>query len=319
MVEVVLGVDGRHAARARRGNRLPVNVILHVAAREDTRHAGVRALVGDDVAIGIHLELAPEERRVRRVPDRDEHAVDPQFASFAGDDVAQQHAGHEALGHVLNILDLAVPGEIDLRIFERLVLHDLRGAQRVAPMDDGHLRREFREERRFFHRRVSPADHHNRLLAEEKPVAGCARRYAVAEQLALGRQAQQPRSSAGRNNQRFGVQQVIAHLELERAPRQLHVGDVALDDLGAEALGLRAHLGHQLGSHDAVAEPRKILHHRRQHELTARLDALNQQRLEVRTRRVKSGRESSGAGPDDGDVPVWAHGVSFMRACRAVA
>ena len=35
-----LGVDGGHAARARGGHRLPVDVVGHIAAREHTRHVG---------------------------------------------------------------------------------------------------------------------------------------------------------------------------------------------------------------------------------------------------------------------------------------
>ena len=48
--------------------------------------------------------------------------------------------------------------------------------------------------------------------------------------------------------------------------------DVAPHDLGAEALGLRAHGGHQIGPHDAVAEAGKILDGRRHHELAAGLE-----------------------------------------------
>ena len=51
--------------------------------------------------------------------------------------------------------------------------------------------------------------------------------------------------------------------------------DVALDDLGAELLGLRAHLGHQVRPHDAVAMAREVLDHRRQHELAAGLEAFD--------------------------------------------
>ena len=53
-------------------------------------------------------------------------------------------------------------------------------------------------------------------------------------------------------------------------------GHVALDDLGAELLGLRAHLGHQVRAHDAVAMPGKVLDERRQHELTAGLEPFDE-------------------------------------------
>jgi hypothetical protein len=44
------------------------------------------------------------------------------------------------------------------------------------------------------------------------------------------------------------------------------------DDLGAELLGLRPHLDHELGSHDAVAAPGPVLDQRRHRELAAGLE-----------------------------------------------
>src|SRR3954467_12600479 len=75
-VQMVLGVDRRHAARSRGGNRLPVDVVLDIAAREDAGDAGLRAVVGDDVAVLIELDLATEQRGIRRMADRHEHAAD---------------------------------------------------------------------------------------------------------------------------------------------------------------------------------------------------------------------------------------------------
>ena len=46
-------VDGGHAAGARGSDRLAINVILHVAASEDARHVGLRAIVSQDVTRGI--------------------------------------------------------------------------------------------------------------------------------------------------------------------------------------------------------------------------------------------------------------------------
>ena len=82
---------------AGRGDRLPVDVILHVAAREHARHARLRAVVRDDVAVGVELELAAEERRVRRVADRHEHAGHRNLGPHAGLVVAHDHPGHFAL------------------------------------------------------------------------------------------------------------------------------------------------------------------------------------------------------------------------------
>ena len=58
----------------------------------------------------------------------------------------------------------------------------------------------------------------------------------------------------------------------ERPMLEIDARHVALHDLAAEALGLRAHLGHQVGAHDAVAEPRPVLDHRGQHQLSTGLE-----------------------------------------------
>ena len=44
------------------------------------------------------------------------------------------------------------------------------------------------------------------------------------------------------------------------SPVELDLGDVVGDQLGAEALGLGAHLVHQRRAHDAVAEAGEVLH-----------------------------------------------------------
>ena len=77
--EIVLRVDGGHAARSGRGDRLPVDVVLHVAAGEHARDRRLRSVVRDQVAVHVRLELPREQRRVRRVADGDEDAVDGQI------------------------------------------------------------------------------------------------------------------------------------------------------------------------------------------------------------------------------------------------
>src|SRR5689334_14394315 len=74
--EVALGVDRGHAPGTRGRDGLPVDVVLHVAGGEHTGHAGARARRGDDVAVLVEFELPLEERRVRRVANRDENPVD---------------------------------------------------------------------------------------------------------------------------------------------------------------------------------------------------------------------------------------------------
>ncbi len=80
VVEIVFGVDRRHAARTGGGHGLPIDVILHITRRKHTGHVGVAALPGDDIAVGIELDLPFEQLRVRRVADRDEYAVERDLA-----------------------------------------------------------------------------------------------------------------------------------------------------------------------------------------------------------------------------------------------
>ena len=58
--------------------------------------------------------------------------------------------------------------------------------------------------------------------------------------------------------------------------------------------------------------PRKVLDERRQHQLTAGLEAFDDERLQIGAGGVQRGRESGRAGPDDDDVARR----SFRGACR---
>src|SRR3954453_14945778 len=69
-----LAVDRRHAARARRRDRLPVGVVLDVTAGEpavDVRPR--RSRLRHQVALVVHVEHALEQVGVRAVADGDEH------------------------------------------------------------------------------------------------------------------------------------------------------------------------------------------------------------------------------------------------------
>ena len=63
---------------------------------------------------------------------------------------------------------------------------------------------------RFLHRRIAAADHGDLLAAEEVAVAGRARRDPVAHERALGRQSEQAGRRAGRDDQRLGLELLIA-------------------------------------------------------------------------------------------------------------
>src|SRR6185312_10868326 len=73
--EEALHFHRRHAARARRRDRLPVIAVLHVPRVEDTRHIRPRAAFGNNIPVFVQINLPPKWFGVRDMPDRDEEPV----------------------------------------------------------------------------------------------------------------------------------------------------------------------------------------------------------------------------------------------------
>src|SRR5690606_4539440 len=76
------------------------------------------------------------------------------------------------LGLAVDLVDDGVPGVFDLRVGEDPVLHDLRGPQLVAAVDQGHLVGESGQEGGLLDGRVAAADDGDLLAAVEVAVAG---------------------------------------------------------------------------------------------------------------------------------------------------
>src|SRR6185369_8453472 len=191
-VEIPLGVNGGHAPRACCGDGLTVDMILNVSCGKHPGTARLRAVMRQDVSGFVELELTPEQRGIGSVADRDEYAVERYFAQFAGLQVANDNARDLAPFDVIDVGDLGVPDELDLRIRECLVLHDLRCTERIAAVDDRHLRGKASQIDRFLHRGIAAADYGNRLTAKEVPVARRARRDAMARQLPIATNLEPP-------------------------------------------------------------------------------------------------------------------------------
>ena len=140
-------------------------------------------------------------------------------------------------------------------------------------MDDVDLRRELREEGRLLHRRVAAADDGDLALAEEEAVAGRAVRDAAAGEPVLAGDADLAVRRAGREDDGLGLVDGAAaeRHALDRSV-QVELDDVVVEHLGAEALGLLLHLGHEVGALDAFGEAGEVLHIGRVHQLAARLD-----------------------------------------------
>ena len=311
MLEPSLGVDRRHAPRSRRGHRLAVGVVLHVATGEHTLDVGVRrAGHGDQVAVLVGVQHTSEQVGVRAVPDGDEQPAHVQCGRGPGVHVAHDRALETVAAQ--QVVDDGVPQELDLRVGERAVLHDLRRPQRIAAVHDGDLVGELGEEQRLFERRVTPTDDGDLLAAEEEPVARGARRQAVAEQARLGVDAEHQRACASADDDGVGLVHGVADPHLERLAGEIDLGRLLRDQLGAEARRLLAEVLHQVGPHDPVGKAGVVLDVRRQHQLPTGLVArarrltLDDERGQVGAGGVDRRRQPGRTGADDDDV---ANGV----------
>jgi len=91
------------------------------------------------------------------------------------------------LNDVVHVPHLVAVENLNLGIREHAILHRLRSAEFVAPVDQRDLGAEPGEVACFFHRRVAAADHGHRLAAEESAVAdGTGRNTFVLELLFVG-------------------------------------------------------------------------------------------------------------------------------------
>jgi hypothetical protein len=201
-------------------------VVDHVAGREDALDVGLRRpRLGDEVARLVVVELVEEELRVRVMADRDEQALSRDLADLVRVEVAELDGGGLAvLGH--HLVDDGGRDELDLLVRPRAVDHDLRGAEVVAPVDEGDLGGELRQEDGLLHRRVAAADDHDLLLAEEGRVADRAVRDASALQQALGLEAQLARTGAGRDDHALRCELLLADPDAERMLAEVDLGDV---------------------------------------------------------------------------------------------
>ena len=121
----------------------------------------------------------------------DKYAVNGYVTDHPGPDVPDACAG-DARGLLVaqHVFERGVPDHFDLGILEQAVLQDLLGAEVVAPMDDGDLGGEVRQEQRLLDGRVAAADDHDFAATVEEAVAGGAGGDAKTPELLLARKVQ---------------------------------------------------------------------------------------------------------------------------------
>ena len=79
VIEISLGVERRLTTGRGAGDRLSINLVLHVAGRKDAGDAGLGgasmlAAPGDDVTV-VHFKLPGEETGIWSMADSDEYAI----------------------------------------------------------------------------------------------------------------------------------------------------------------------------------------------------------------------------------------------------
>ena len=243
--------------------------------------------------------------------DGDEHGVEGDVPGLAGDRVEEGEGLDGPLP--LHLGDGGVHDHVDLRVVPGALLHDRGRTEFIAAVDQGDLFTELGEEVGLLHGGVAATDDGDLLALEEEAVAGGAGGDSVAQQLLLTGDTEVARGGTGDEDDGLRVELLVLGEDLLDLTVELDAHDVLHTQVGAEALGLVAHVLHEVRAHDARREPREVLHLGGLHEQTAEVHALEDEGLEFGAGRVDGGGVAGGAGADDDDVVeggvLLAHGV----------
>ena len=197
-----------------------------------------------------------------------------------------------------------VPQELDLVVVHRSLLHDLRGAQLVAAMNNRDFRSELCQKRSFFHCRVPSANNGEFLIAEEETVARRACGEPVPHEFRFTGKTEHARRGARRRDHRlaFARRVLTVYPDLERSRREVDLRHVRIDHARSKTLRLLSKIGHQLRSHTPFGEAGIILNVGGRHELATGEHPGEADRLEIGPRRIHSSSQAGGTGADDDDV-----------------
>ena len=255
-----------------------------------------------DVAVGVEIDLVLEGGGVRNVADAEEHEADGQRPAFAGLGVVELQAFQVLLFHAEALFDDRVVQELNLRMSEGALQHDARRAKVLRAVDDGDLGGEASQKDRLLHRGVAAADDGDLLAAGEEAVAGGARADAEANQRLLAGQVEPARAGAGGDDQRAGLDGLLADGQLDGTFAEVDRGQVRHLELGTEARGLRLHVLDELRALHALRPAGKVLHQRGDGELPAGLVAFKHERLQVGAACVDGRSEPRAAGAENDGV-----------------
>src|SRR5436190_17050760 len=176
----------RHASCTGGRDGLAKDRILDVAAGEHAGNVGARGIVmGLDVAVAVEIDLAFTNFSIGIVTDRNEEPVDLEFGCILRLHIPESQSSDTAFLFSDDFVNDGIPDELNLRVAERAVLHDLRRTQSVAPMNERDPGCKLGEERRFFHSRVAAANDGDFLATIKEPVACRTGGNTVSHQLQL--------------------------------------------------------------------------------------------------------------------------------------
>src|SRR5262245_18278712 len=180
MFQPTLCLYCRHATAAGSSNGLPEHGILNVTAGENARNIRSCGIgLSFDVALSIEIDLSLEDFSIRIVPDSNEQAINFQMGGVAGLHIPQFQTLYTTFLGAEHFLDDRVENELDFRVPQCPILHNLRRTWDVATVNPGYFSRKLRQEGGFFHRRIVASDNGNFFTAIKEPIAGRARRDAM--------------------------------------------------------------------------------------------------------------------------------------------
>ena len=111
-------IDGRHAARTSGGDRLAIDMILHIAASENTGYFGLGTVMRENVTRRIKIQLSDKEFGIGLVADGNENSVSLEIFALTGLQVLEANTRYSSgFGIAINFFDYSIPDERDLGIF----------------------------------------------------------------------------------------------------------------------------------------------------------------------------------------------------------
>ena len=149
-------------------------MIGQITRRKDTGDRGLcGARLHFHIAAVVHLQLVFDQLGCRRVADGDEETFTRDLSHFAGFHMARPDPFNPTgIAAADDLVDGVIPENLNLRVFEQTLLHDLLSPQAVAAVDQRDLGGEFGQEQRLLHSRIAAAHNHNLCAAIKEAVTG---------------------------------------------------------------------------------------------------------------------------------------------------